>query len=282
MCNAWNHPPDCTCGWGGDGHVGRRGSADSNSNARYVPANPNIYFTHYTSYLNPNATCPVCGAQVFFYQSPNGGRVFFDELGPPWPKHPCTDISSRSAGVRINSHPATETGQNPAQHNYSWQKEGWKPFICISVDKMPPDYRVCRLYGHFNDSNITLYVPLTSLSTSALFQIRPDNKQIDVYQISIMQFNTGSQSKEITTLTTFAFLRMPEAYAYRKTLKHVHNISVVRQNHRPRSNANNRTKDNNQSGRRGVAKGQKVAKTPRSPTAIELAFAHARNKQDES
>lgn len=273
MCNAWNHPSDCTCGWGGDGHVGRRGSA------KHVPANPNIYFTHYTSYLNPNATCPMCGAQVFFYQSPNGGRVFFDELGPPWPKHPCTDISSRPAGVRISSHPATETSQNAVQHNYSWQKEGWKPFICISVDKVSPDYRVCRLYGHFNDSNVTLYVPLASLSTRALFQIRPDNKQLDVYQISIIQFNAGLQSKEITTLTTFAFLRMSEAYAYRKTLKHDHNISVVRKNHRPRSTANKRTKDNNQSGRRGVAKGQNVAKTPQ-PTAIELAFVHARNKQD--
>jgi hypothetical protein len=44
-----------------------------------------------TSYVNPNAHCPVCGKKVFFYQSPFGGRVFFDDLGWPWPKHPCTD-----------------------------------------------------------------------------------------------------------------------------------------------------------------------------------------------
>src|SRR4051812_38741158 len=48
-------------------------------------------FVTYPSYVNPNARCPVCGASVYFYQSPFGGRVFFDELGPPWPKHPCTD-----------------------------------------------------------------------------------------------------------------------------------------------------------------------------------------------
>jgi hypothetical protein len=48
-------------------------------------------FITYPSYVNPNAHCPVCGASVYFYQSPYGGRVFFDELGPPWPKHPCTD-----------------------------------------------------------------------------------------------------------------------------------------------------------------------------------------------
>src|SRR5208282_1597883 len=48
-------------------------------------------FITYPSYINPNARCPVCGASVYFYQSPYGGSVFFDELGPPWPKHPCTD-----------------------------------------------------------------------------------------------------------------------------------------------------------------------------------------------
>jgi hypothetical protein len=43
----------------------------------------------------------VCGDRVFFYQSPNGGRVFFDHLGWPWPKHPCTDNPvSQSATVR--------------------------------------------------------------------------------------------------------------------------------------------------------------------------------------
>jgi hypothetical protein len=42
-------------------------------------------------YVNPNANCPVCGAPVFFYQNEVGSRAYFDELGPPWPKHPCTD-----------------------------------------------------------------------------------------------------------------------------------------------------------------------------------------------
>src|SRR5688572_18159931 len=45
-------------------------------------------FITFASFVNPNARCPVCDAPVFFYQSPYGGRVFFDELGPPWPKHP--------------------------------------------------------------------------------------------------------------------------------------------------------------------------------------------------
>ena len=29
---------------------------------------------------------------MYFYANEHGSRVFFDHLGPPWPKHPCTDI----------------------------------------------------------------------------------------------------------------------------------------------------------------------------------------------
>lgn len=40
-------------------------------------------------WAEPNATCPVCGAAVYFYKNEAGSRVYFDEMGPPWPKHPC-------------------------------------------------------------------------------------------------------------------------------------------------------------------------------------------------
>lgn len=40
----------------------------------------------------PNATCPVCGASVFFWRNRAGSKVWFDALGAPWPKHPCLDL----------------------------------------------------------------------------------------------------------------------------------------------------------------------------------------------
>lgn len=64
---------------------------------RAAPAEPKPFATA-TSYVNPNAYCPVCGVRVFFYQSPNGGRVFFDDVGWPWPKHPCTDNPRSQSG----------------------------------------------------------------------------------------------------------------------------------------------------------------------------------------
>lgn len=46
----------------------------------------------------PNANCPVCSARVFFFHNSFGSRVFFDSLGPPWPKHPCMDGPDRIGG----------------------------------------------------------------------------------------------------------------------------------------------------------------------------------------
>jgi hypothetical protein len=56
-------------------------------------------------FVNPNADCPVCGEPVFFYQNHSGSRVYFDELGPPWPKHPCTDQEAytRSPESSVNT-----------------------------------------------------------------------------------------------------------------------------------------------------------------------------------
>lgn len=56
-----------------------------------------------STYVNPNARCPVCDASVFYYQNKHGSRVYFDDLGPPWPKHPCTDT------VEFDIGPSTES-----------------------------------------------------------------------------------------------------------------------------------------------------------------------------
>jgi hypothetical protein len=45
-------------------------------------------------FVTPNATCPACSAPVYYYENSFGSRVFFDELGWPWPKHGCTDNSA--------------------------------------------------------------------------------------------------------------------------------------------------------------------------------------------
>lgn len=140
MCNAWNHPPGCTCGWGGEGHLGGGGGWGPSSDYRVAVSR----FSEPSSYTNPNPRCPVCGASVFFYQSPYGGRVFFDALGPPWAKHPCTDnpstyttvFSARTAAVPIKA--------------YRWQSEGWKPLIEMALEKVRSNVYRVRAAGGFD------------------------------------------------------------------------------------------------------------------------------------
>ncbi|MEV4276562.1 hypothetical protein [Actinoplanes xinjiangensis] len=81
-------------------------------------------------WISPNARCPVCGAAVYFYGNQNGSRVFFDDLGPPWPKHPCTDNGT-----------APVTGSRaPSRHDFSLtprpvhlRNSGWKPYEVTGV-----------------------------------------------------------------------------------------------------------------------------------------------------
>src|SRR5262249_32213438 len=46
------------------------------------------------------STCPKCGAPVYFVRH-NGGSVWFDSLGPPWPKHHC--FADEAPGVRLRA-----------------------------------------------------------------------------------------------------------------------------------------------------------------------------------
>lgn len=107
-CNAHNHPSDCDCGWGGTWHGnfppggarwGRLGKIKTETPRRpKLDFNETSFEVEFEALTIPNASCPVCGDSVFFYQNSHGSRVFFDSLGPPWPKHWCTD--NRAEGVR--------------------------------------------------------------------------------------------------------------------------------------------------------------------------------------
>lgn len=169
MCNAWNHPPDCNCGWGGEGHFGGfggygGGGGYSSIRSTFSGEVFEFPFVTYPSYVNPNARCPVCGAGVYFYQSPYGGRVFFDDLGPPWPKHPCTDnpvvqhhFSSAESRARflVNATPKPSEPHLEASERIepavvetpasvktpprfaAWVDAGWMPFVVTRIVARP-------------------------------------------------------------------------------------------------------------------------------------------------
>jgi hypothetical protein len=107
----FNHYADCDCGWcvnyGGRSSRAHRARLVEDMHQRDALNVLKRNSARYISgcYVNPNAKCPVCGDAVYFYANEHGSRVFFDDLGPPWPKHPCTDnprepVSPRGAPTR--------------------------------------------------------------------------------------------------------------------------------------------------------------------------------------
>ena len=65
---------------------GCQGGADSPSQQQV------LRFEHERDFCHPTR-CPKCDASVFFIRH-NDGSVWVDNLGWPWPKHPCFDLAS--------------------------------------------------------------------------------------------------------------------------------------------------------------------------------------------
>jgi hypothetical protein len=62
--------------------------------------------------------CDICKRDYFYWlENENGGKVCFDELGPPWPKHDCDEHREK--------HP---------KPSYQWVIEGYEPCMIEGVD----------------------------------------------------------------------------------------------------------------------------------------------------
>lgn len=181
MCNAHNHSIDCTCGWGGEGHLGRRTIGTYTRLAEFLQNSQVEYFLKdkHSSYVNPNARCPVCGDPVYFYKSENGGRVFFDELGPPWTKHPCTDTQQHYVSKATFFENFTPI----------WKTNGWMPITIKQVfGRKLNSFIISRLDKSFNnkiqvhsdDENF-----IKTCRSDSLFQL----KQLDKSRIFVSSFS---------------------------------------------------------------------------------------------
>lgn len=93
MCNAFNHPKSCKCGWGGDGMMGYSNSYDNHLDTELGLLAQAYASGAKSSSTQPNYQCKCCGSKVYFFQSSSGGKVLFDSLGQPWPKHDCLGIT---------------------------------------------------------------------------------------------------------------------------------------------------------------------------------------------
>ncbi len=124
MCNAWNHPPGCNCGFGG-GDNGYTSTFDSY--ARYFMSSrlleSEVFRIPQTTSEQEEKTfpthCPWCGAEVFYHTNGNGDSVYFDRLGKPWEIHACFSEYWKQEKERrklLGSLPASQHFLSPEIH----------------------------------------------------------------------------------------------------------------------------------------------------------------------
>jgi len=76
-------------------------------------------------------TCPYCGQSVVYFEDANEGRVVFDFLGKPWPKHRCEGwLRKKRKGkrrrYRRGSRKAHRQAERSFQYEYSKRWNWWK------------------------------------------------------------------------------------------------------------------------------------------------------------
>jgi len=126
-------------------------------------------------FVDPNARCPVCGAMVYYYQNEAGSRVFFDDLSPPWPKHPCTDN-------RIQILSDRPTGRNKDERDALLQEAA---HVGLDLDQIfanrrgQPPWHLMTVVKHFRSAAAS-FIVAESLENSRRIYFRIDSRVRDL------------------------------------------------------------------------------------------------------
>jgi hypothetical protein len=129
------------------------------------------------SFTIPNVSCPECGASVFYYENEYGSKVFFDELGPPWPKHPCT-----------NNEPVHKSKRGESRSFK--QKDVWKRFYTVSLrSEIKNDIIRIHWSGFFRTEEDIWSKDIDFMTESGF-----DSKDIDLKTVFIAQTKGGRLS----------------------------------------------------------------------------------------
>ena len=192
MCNANNHPPGCSCGWGGvwygAGHDDAAWLFNRSPPPRKLGRQKGTFGALSSSATVPNSRCPVCDAAVFYYESPNGGRVFFDALGPPWPKHPCTDNGVAEKSIKT--------------FNKAWHVNDWLPLIEASIEQAIGQTDVYSLNGMRDGRKFRFYFKSLEIVMAEIIRVKPLDK--GTFLVSILDFHAPRGEWAIWTGSVFS------------------------------------------------------------------------------
>lgn len=138
------------------------------------------------SYTHPSR-CPNCNQFVYYFQSESGGKVLFDDLGPPWPKHGC-----HMGNSSINFKP----------EDTLWNKKGLRPLVItakrisvkyalLDVDVLPGVNGIQRKRQIWveTDNRKQFYRLLNRSHTPVLFESKPNTWCGNIYTYILNEVN---------------------------------------------------------------------------------------------
>nr|CAD6602630.1 hypothetical protein RFYW14_01175 [Pseudorhizobium flavum] len=211
-----NHYSNCTCGWCVNYGRAKRISTDYRQDFRVRDAKLLLKQRAANSFsgcfVNPNAKCPECGDPVFFYANSAGSRVFFDHLGPPWPKHWCTDrsVRARRTAIVYSANPSLrdrgETKELLAAANTvgmlrhhifgNRSHKDWTLVVVQAVDRRGKENRVeCEFVDSSTNEafGFTCYSELPVFSVGDLLSVKGDRiSLIDRDTLQSVEFTAGT------------------------------------------------------------------------------------------
>ncbi|HHQ4940863.1 TPA: hypothetical protein ACSP74_004199, partial [Aeromonas veronii] len=141
---------------------------------------PGHYRTSH-AFTIPNATCQICGAKVFYYEHPNGARVLFDHLGPPWPKHPCYEGTQKNKG-RKSAVATSRTDWTP------WRQALWFPVI-VQANVLSEDGENVKVMAIGDSRRVFFELPLLQLHSRGITLAGVAGLLVQIQEISATTFN---------------------------------------------------------------------------------------------
>lgn len=143
-----------------------------------LPAN---HYKAPNAFTIPNVTCQRCGAKVFYYEHPNGARVLFDQLGPPWPKHPCYEVTQKG---KVRKPAVTKSRTDWA----SWKQGLWSPVI-VQANVLSEDGKNVKIMAIGESQRVFFELPLSLLRNRGLTLASVADLLIQIQEISASAFN---------------------------------------------------------------------------------------------
>lgn len=174
-----------------DGHwVIRNDWGHSNFQSTVHQRSFSVEQTQFSSFTIPNATCPLCGDSVFYYENKYGSKVWFDCLGPPWPIHGCFEQDHNSSiGVK------SQQNIEPETHKYKESIVSVSYAPCVikkSIKRTNRSYVIAKIYDEYKKHKDVFFIleasGLSSENYICFIQERNDNYyEIFYYDIARMQ-----------------------------------------------------------------------------------------------